>query len=896
MNTHNYHNNREKLSSFFYPILLILFVLACVWLILPADSLFGSEGDWLSQHVGAAEQFRKIFQETGRIFPDSSPAGSGSNIYDFSYYGFLRPDVLISFLLPKIPMAFIISVYAVGSLAAGAVLFYYLLKKHLTFDFFAFLGGILYASASCFYHTHHQIMFVNYMPFLLLALFGVERLLHKGRHGLLVLSLALVYLHSYYFAPAVLAVVFLYFIHCLYFEKITFIPPLKCWLRFLFSIGISIGMTAILLLPTGLDLLSTKKDAGTPASLAEIFSLEFSMESLLYHPYGCGLTILCLYTLFLSIRRKSTRFLSLLLLLCLTANTCSYVLSGFLYVRYKVLIPLVPLLLILCVRTLEELFTGREKHSLICGALCLVPLLSSDYPQAILVDFTLAGTAFLFLFGIQHYFSRKKSAAPSPEIGQESDRKKTAYQTMIPCLLLCLFPAASSILIGQQDEFISKDDNRQSVFSQEELEALNLQDSYRFDYLTEPYANANLLALPGMGSTRMYSSVTDYNYSSFFYQTMRNPIRVRNRVALMTDANPFFSYLMGIRYIQTKDSRIPWGYQPIAQKGNILIAENKNVLPIAYASTKIMSQKEYETLEFPYSLEALTRCTIAADASDNSEALNDSEISNDFSPETSTIQNISADSLMENSWIQPISLEDLPDFSKLVSEYADGKISCQQNPQKGELQLAVKEETSLQIPLSEPIHHKMLICTFRVASLKEKEVTIEINGIRNRLSGKSAPYPNHNDQFTYLIASNEEITELKFHLSSGTYTLSDFQIWTMDTSHWGNEGADPDSFQAQESRHPLQGKAVLSEKGYFVTSFPLRKGYRAYVDGTQVSLCTVNDIFLGFPLEAGAHEILISYTPPGKTFSVFLSLLSLFLFLAGEIYEIQIQHRKKEIL
>lgn len=207
------------LSSLSYPLLLTIIILICVWVILPEHSLFGSEGDWFSQHVAIAEQFRTIFYETGQLLPDFSPAGAGSNIYDFSYYGLLRPDVLISFLLPTIPMGLILSAYAVLELIAGSILCYYWLNKHLSIPFFAFLGGVFYSCAGCFYQAHHQIMFVNYLPFLLLALLGIDRLLAKGKHGLLTLSLALAYLHSYYFAPAVLAVVFLYFLYRLYFEK-----------------------------------------------------------------------------------------------------------------------------------------------------------------------------------------------------------------------------------------------------------------------------------------------------------------------------------------------------------------------------------------------------------------------------------------------------------------------------------------------------------------------------------------------------------------------------------------------------------------------------------------------------------------------------------------------------
>ncbi len=849
MNQNTYlHNKKEKTYHRLCPLLLTIFTLVCVLLILPENSIFGSEGDWFSQHVAVAEQFRTIFQETGQILPDASPLGAGSNIYDFSYYGLLRPDVLISFLLPEVPMTAIISIYAVLELIAGANLCWYWLNKHLTRPLFGLVGGILYACAACFYHAHHQIMFVNYMPFLILALLGIDRMLANKKHGLLVFSLVMIYLHSYYFAPAVLAVLLLYLIHCLYFapEKKQS-AHLNHWLRFFFSIGISIGMAAILLLPTGLDLLSTKKDAGTPTALQEIFSIDFSLKSLLYHPYGCGLTILCLYTLLLSIKRKSTRFLSCALLLCLTLNACSWLLSGMLYVRHKVLIPLIPLLILLCAASLEQLFLGEERHNWICALLCLVPILCSRYSPALLLDAALTAGIFALL-----HWGCKTNAFRNKRLPMH--------------LLLCLFPAAVSIFIGSQDEFISDTDTRQNVFSKEELEALNFDKRYRFDILTEPYANANALPTRGMGKTTMYSSVTDSGYADFYYNTMRNPIRVRNRVALMTDANPAFSYLMGIRYIQAKSSRLPWGYEPIAEKDGIVIAENQNVLPIAYVSSSSMEQSEYEKLEFPYSIEAMTRYTIT-----------DSE-----SP--SSVTGISAEEFMKTSRIASVS-ENLPEISQLITLLEKRGIGCEWNPAENTLKLSVKKKTTIDVPIEEPLDNQMLICSLAVTSPSGREVTIELNGIRNKLSGKNAPYPNRNHTFTWMIASQDKISSLNLVLSSGTYTLSDFQFWTMELSQWGNQNVQESAFSPEPGTALFCGSSVLKEDGWFVTSFPYRDGYQVQVDGKTIVPSQVNTGFVGFWLKAGNHEIVITYRPPGKSIALTISLLSLLLFLASGLAE-----------
>ncbi len=839
---------QKYMHPLIYPAFLTLFIFFCILAILPEHALFGSEGDWFSQHVAIAEQFRTIFYATGQMIPDLSPAGAGSNIYDFSYYGLLRPDVLISFLLPKVPMAFIISGYAILELVAGSILCYYWLKQHVSSSFFAFLGGILYSCAGCFYQAHHQIMFVNYMPFLLLALLGIDRMLEKEKHGLLAVSLVLAYLHSYYFAPAVLAVVFLYFLYRLYFEKKYRWEKGKgkYWLFLFFSIGISVGMAAILLLPTGLDLLSTRKDAGIPPSLSEIWSIRLSLESLLYHPGGCGLTMLCLYTLLLSVRRKSTRILSFLLLLCLTVNACPYVLSGFLYIRYKTLIPLVPLILLLCTQTLELLSEKKEHHSLLCGLLCLVPVFFFKPFDAALADYILTILAFTVIGAGRTI--------------------RNLY------LLLCLSPAIVSITVGSNDQFILASDNRQAVFSKEELEALDLDGSYRFDCLMEPFANANVLPLQGIGSTCMYSSVTDSRYADFFYNTMRNPIRIRNRVALMTDANPFFAYLMGIRYIQAKEDALPLGYEPIARKGQTVIAENSQVLPTAYTSASFMEQAEFEKLEFPYTLEALARYTVTPDRKAPA---------------------ITAERFMETSRITPVSIETLTGKEPAALFEDIPSVDWNQEKQEGTLAVSLKKSMQISFPLPEPMKNKILICSFAVESPKHKEVTIDINGIRNKLSGSRAPYPNQNHTFTYLVSSNQEINALDIDLKAGEYLLSEFKFWAMDTKAWGNSSIRTADFETAMGKTLVQGTASCSADSFFVTSFPFRKGYEAWVDGKQVPVQLVNESFVGFPLSAGSHKITVTYQPPGKTAAGMISLASLLLFFLSMFSRHRAEHKKK---
>ena len=94
-----------------------------IWRLIPEGSWFGSQTDWYSQHMTIADYMRKNFYATGQLFPDFTGLGGGTNFFSLSYYGFMRPDVLISYLFPGIAMAYFIQGYAILEILLGEDLF-----------------------------------------------------------------------------------------------------------------------------------------------------------------------------------------------------------------------------------------------------------------------------------------------------------------------------------------------------------------------------------------------------------------------------------------------------------------------------------------------------------------------------------------------------------------------------------------------------------------------------------------------------------------------------------------------------------------------------------------------------------------------------------------------------
>ena len=193
----------------------------------------------------------------------------------------------------------------------------------------------------------------------------------------LVLSLFLFILHSFYFFPSCFVAGILY-ICVLLGEQKEQQPDKnwkkirkKIWWNYILDVSIAVSMTLFFLLPTGLAILGNKKDVGNSTSLFKILAVNPTLDSILYSPYGCGLTLFCLYALFLAIREKKTRKLAITVFVLLFFDIFYWILNATLYVRPKCMIPFLPLILYLTALVLDGLCQKKIRHSLPLALLCI---------------------------------------------------------------------------------------------------------------------------------------------------------------------------------------------------------------------------------------------------------------------------------------------------------------------------------------------------------------------------------------------------------------------------------------------------------------------------------------------------------------------------------------------
>ncbi len=824
--------NQMLQNVVFTGILVAVFFLL-IGLILPEGCFYGSTIDWYDQHVTLAETIRRTCMEEKTLAPAWMIIGGGNNGFQFAYYGYFRPDIILGCLLPQVPMTFLIPAYALCSYLAAVLLMRYWLRLEGMSPFGAFFGSMLFLLANCFFQTHRQIMFVNYLPFLLLALIFLK----KRKFALMSVSLTLIYLHSFYYAIACLAVIGWFAVGMLRREA-DWAGKRKLLFQGVTSVILSIGMAMMLLLPTFMAILEHKHSGEKATTLTELVLP--NAQNLLYSPYGMGLTVICLYLLLLGLTIREYRWQSALLLIGSLFGVAPYILNATLYARGKILVPFVPVVLLYCMKIFQKIRRGEVRWKFWIF-LVFAGVIASQWGQAWFWWVTLDTGILLVAALVDTKLRKKQEVNGCSDIGCETGIVRYLFLFIMPFLIYV------RLADGENWQGMPTSEAQEQNFTEEELQAICGNKLYRCNKLTDAKKECNALQFYGQQTTTMYSSVTNSAYQNFYYDLTKMPIQINNRTALLEERNPLFAQLMAERYVLTTENKIPYGYKIVAQQGKNVIAENPNVLPIAYTTSDCISDQQFEALGDTQKMTALSRYTVVEDASD--------------SVSVSDMEQISLPALDSNE----VECSDNVKVQAINNGY----------------QMKVTDKGTIRIPLDSAMQNGTLYFRFRVNNHTEKPVVISANGRKNKLSGLSAPYPNENNCFSYMLKERGNDKYIMLRLSEGSYDITDVACYVFPGQLLADkqvEAAELVSEDQWEKNSVLKCNVTASEDEYFVTSIPMQNGLKLYVDGKETKIETVNTAFAGAKLSSGSHTIDLRFDPPGQKYGMMASLLSVVLF------------------
>ena len=822
--------------------------------------IFGAKVDWLSQHSVLPDYFRQQFYATGKLFPEfAANLGGGQNIYHFAYYGLYSPLILPSYLLPFVKMSDYIMAVSITGLTASVLLFYYWLKSRKTDTGTAFILSLMFLLAGPMIGQYSgQIMFVDYMPFLCLALIGVDQYFEQEKSGLFTISVFLMIMTSFYFSIGGMLALVLYGLHR-YFEQreecrvtvSTFLIDGLCFVR---PMLLAVLMGSFFLVPTALAL-TGGRSKGQNISLASFFIPQITVERFAYSIYGIGLTTLVITVLLTGLlyRKVYEKVLTYGCVIVLAIPVFAYLLNGGLYIRDKVFIPFLPLLCYLISIYLEK--CRKRELSFIAG---IVPyIITTIFVYIARNQFVSKGIgesiwkallaeSILFLICYVLYCAMKRYYKETKEI----------LMLALPSVI-CLAVTMNTFYQMKPDRYVSRklyrdvvgEQNRQAV-----KEALKDDDGY---YRTEQMgsddenaADLNRIWDVEQNITSIYSSAYNPDYQTFRQKTFRLEEPFRNGMMQSVSKNPVFQRMMGVRYI-VSDSDVP-GYTLVKKCGTTGIYQNKDAAPVMYATDRVMTEEEYKKLAFPYNQTAFLEYAVVGEHTESSD------------------QNIM-------TAYKPVSMK--------KADAQDGWRIHAKKMKKTTFSIQQVQQKTAQEKKQE---NRILFLKFRVDNAHpNKDVAVWINGIRNKLSAKDHVYYNENKIFTYAVPLKDGEDNISVTFGKGKYRLSQVQAYLgslperSETLYQSEVQVD----KKQTKDNVIQGMIQVKNNGWFITSIPYDTHFKMYIDGKETKIQKVNMAFLGCKIRRGKHEVKIIYHAPGTTTGKVLSLIGIAGFLLVLVQE-----------
>ena len=910
---HRTETKKSKYQCCMEYIVLAALTLFFCWMFCLRWGVFGAKVDWISQHSVIPDYFRKQFYATGKLFPEfAMNLGGGQNIYNYSYYGLYSPLFLLSYALPFVKMSTYVIIMEMVCLMASVLLVYMWLNRKGFGRAVSFAVAVIFLlTGPMICQSYSQIMFVNYMPFLILALMGVDRYFEKRRSGLLAVSTFLMIMTSFYFSIGGMLALVIYGIHC-YGRKLegknerATVKGFLCeGMRFLLPMIYAVLASGVLLVPTAFALIgrSSGESSGGNANaeslsvllgsgnatkiLKGLFFPQLRLSGVFYSPYGLGFGTLMLTVLVATMfrRRWSDRVMAWIIAIVAGVPVFVYILNGGLYLRDKALIPLIPLFCYMLAMYLKKV--SCEEFSWV-GCIPYVVTMELIY-----IGRNQEGMEKLWSFLMtesQIMFGCYLAAGMIKEVWR--NRKQTIWRARGTVL----------ILAGSMAVFLAVFDNQYAKEKQEMLDTTfykQVTDSKIADaiqtatdeakkdggfYRTvqlgnddENAANLNRVWNTDQYISSIYSSSYNKAYQNFRKDTFGLEQPYRNFLMQSEESNPIYARFMGEKYIVTKAKMK--GVRLLGVSGEWKIYENESAAPIIYGTSQLMSEKDYSKLEYPYNqtllLEKVVVPKSTAKQADSGQQANSIE----------TVDNLHNAVLQfgENSCISETdggyhiyAKKDTKVKAEIVSQIDINSVNTEN----------VGENVKVANETKKVSGNRVLMLRFKVKNLKpSKDLTIWMNGNRNKLSAKQRVYYNDNTTFTYAVALDSDENQVEVTFGKGKYNLSDVEAYV--TTLPGTELYESEFLQndTKTKGNVIAGSLTMQKSGYLITSIPYDSGFEIQVDGKPATSEKVNTAFLGCKVNEGEHDIVITYHAPGLAAGKVMSFVGMIGFLILSVLE-----------
>jgi len=571
---------KEYLKVFFNFSCVLLIIIFTLFL---SGYNFGSHVDWVNQHTVFPDYFRNLFY-SGEFFNDFSfHIGAGQNIYNFSYYGLFSPYTFLSLLFPFIKMSdFLIITSIISVIISAFLMFVFLRKNDFSFKISYFSSFLFLYALPLIFHSHRHLMFINYFPFLILALIYTKKGVENKTSLIFILSCFLMILTSFYYAVGGLLTIILYAIYITKNKKEMFLV--------IKDIFIAILLSSFLLIPVLFTL--TNSRSSFDISIFKLLIPDLNLKNIVYDTYGIGLSGISLIILALNYKNKDKKnlFLTTSLLIISLIPIFNYLLNGMLYVRGKSLIPLLPLFIFVISLFLKERIKVSIKEISLVITIIFILYLFNQFTNIFWYLEVIISAVLLY-----YYLNKKKD--------------NYLY-------IILLIPFIFTVIFNFNEDYV-----KNNYLDNLENNVIKIPDIYRFNNLFNPKDNVNRINHLSNLETSIYSSTYNNFYNDFITNISYNAKIDRTSFVNTNTNNIMFQTLMGVKWIYSKDD-LPIGYI----NEDDYLNKNENVLPIGYVNSKYIDIDTFNNLSKEEKTLALINYVVTSDKSNVNNIENNIEI------------------------------------------------------------------------------------------------------------------------------------------------------------------------------------------------------------------------------------------------------------------------------
>lgn len=846
----------KKIFSYFLAFIIPMLIMVLLYMIVGIYP-FGSKTvltvDLQNQYVEFFSAFKDIVQNGGNIFYSFSKT-LGGNMYGLICYYLLSPFNIILLLFSKaniIDAVFLINVLKIGF--CGLTSFIYFDKTFKYKTSVSFMFSICYSLMAYNIVYSQNIMWLDGVIWLPIVFLGIDKLLNK-KPILFFISLTISIFSNYYIGYMTCIASLIYFIYKLYLKnnyKFSIKKDIKEILYFFKYTLLSVGVTAIIIIPSIFSLLAGKVSSSLsefiPKQTYAFFDLlsKFYLGSFKNSDLSGGtpivyVSVIMIFLLFLYFvnkkidykEKKASAILLSVFFISFTFYSVDLIWhtfqhpAGFSY-RYSFIFDFV--LLIIAYKSyinINKIDKDKLFKFLIISFIITIAVDKFVYTQQSF--YKIIGTFILLLiYSLYLYYRKNKNL------------------NIFIIILVVIEMFINSLLVVVNIKYFSRNEYVDFVNNYSEIiNSIKKDDSSFYRLESETNYSTNDPMLLNYNGISHFSST----YESKNNKLLGDYLGIFNRFYITNylGSTPVTNSLFNIKYVLSK-RKLPY-YQLLKTENNINLYKNNNYLPFMFMVDGNVLDMKLNKLE-PFNNQNLILNTM-----------------------TNTNKNV-----FENNNFN-ITLNNVKQNEK-VTKYKEYK------------KVNLNRDASITFDIN--VEYDGLLYAY-ISSDYNKKVDILLNG-------ESIIDTEEENSYRYNILElgnykKGDKVSLEIILLEDDLKITDYVFSTFNETEFKekiNLLNSNDSFKMEEFKtNYIKGKINVSDSNQILyTSIPVDNGWNIYIDGRKVEYDVIMDTFIGLTLDSGEHTIEFEYIPRGFTSGMCVSMLSIAL-LGYAIYS----ERKKELI